>query len=346
MATTKRSTQRIDSLRQRRAKRTRRIVPLDSGAPPEVLRHNEARQRREKRRSKDTTVNQPPVMARGGLGATPPLSRKRVSTPRRRYDVSLNVPGAEVRLPSLPAVRVGWRLFSGILFVMMLFSLFSLWKSPAFVIENVEMAGLQRLTAADINTVLGVIGESVFLVDPSAKERDLRQAFPELSEVRVRVGLPAKVDVTLVERQPVLSWIQEGREMWVDQDGVAFPPRGNPGSLVRVEANNTPPLSPGVEQGDASAEGQGKMLSTELVAAILAMYVQVPRDTLLLYDRDHGLGWDDVHGWRVYFGMQVHDIAMKLAVYQALADRLESEGIRPTFISVEYVHAPYYRMER
>jgi hypothetical protein len=37
---------------------------------------------------------------------------------------------------------------------------------------------------------------------------------------------------------------------------------------------------------------------------------------------------------------------MKMAVYQALVDQLKSEGIQPALISVEYVHAPYYRMER
>jgi hypothetical protein len=37
---------------------------------------------------------------------------------------------------------------------------------------------------------------------------------------------------------------------------------------------------------------------------------------------------------------------MKLNVYQTLVDQLQSEGIQPEMISVEYVHAPYYRMER
>ncbi len=72
----------------------------------------------------------------------------------------------------------------------------------------------------------------------------------------------------------------------------------------------------------------------------------MPADTLLVYDSVHGLGWNDPKGWEVYFGSEDQDMEMKLAVYQALVDRLENEGIQPAMISVEYVHAPYYRMER
>jgi hypothetical protein len=72
----------------------------------------------------------------------------------------------------------------------------------------------------------------------------------------------------------------------------------------------------------------------------------MPADTLLVYDSEHGLGWNDPNGWEVFFGAEDQDMEMKLMVYQALVDRLQSEGIQPALISVEYVHAPYYRMER
>jgi hypothetical protein len=57
------------------------------------------------------------------------------------------------------------------------------------------------------------------------------------------------------------------------------------------------------------------------------------------------MGWKDGRGWDVYFG-EPQDMDMKLVVYQATVRRLESEGIQPVLISVEQVHAPYYRMER
>jgi hypothetical protein len=87
-------------------------------------------------------------------------------------------------------------------------------------------------------------------------------------------------------------------------------------------------------------------LSPELVSAILELNAKMPADTVLVYDSEHGLGWNDPKGWEVFFGAEDQDMEMKLSVYQALVERLESEGIQPALISVEYVHAPYYRMER
>ncbi len=73
----------------------------------------------------------------------------------------------------------------------------------------------------------------------------------------------------------------------------------------------------------------------------------MPEGTVLVFDSEHGLGWNDPNGgWDVFFGNEDEDMDMKLAVYQALVERLKTEGIQPALISVEYVHAPYYRMER
>jgi hypothetical protein len=82
-----------------------------------------------------------------------------------------------------------------------------------------------------------------------------------------------------------------------------------------------------------------------MVSAILSMSAQAPAGTPLIYDALHGLGWKDAAGWEVYFG-DIRDIEMKLRVYQALVKRLQGEGLQPALISVEYVHSPYYRLER
>ena len=64
-----------------------------------------------------------------------------------------------------------------------------------------------------------------------------------------------------------------------------------------------------------------------------------------MYTAGHGLGWKDPRGWEVYFGMNLKDMEMKLRVYKTLVKRLGKEKIQPQLISVEYVHAPYYRLE-
>ena len=306
----------------------------------------------------------PPVMVRGGMGgmafgrsASSRLHKQR--SPRRRIDVPLNVPGAELRLPSLPFLHLGWRAVSLMMVLMMSASLFLIWKAPVFQINTVEAKGLQRLTVGDLNAVMGTFGKSVFAINPISLDVILHQAFPELSKISVRVNLPASVKVVVTEREPVISWVQDGVETWVDAEGVSFPPRGNPTTtLIRVEGRGTPPsttaaaspdnlqILPGAVPSTSSPNNPTLKLSHELVSAILSLGAKMPADTLLVYDSEHGLGWNDPNGWEVFFGAEDQDMEMKLVVYQALVDRLQSEGIQPALISVEYVHAPYYRMER
>jgi len=306
----------------------------------------------------------PPVMVRGGMGgmafgrvASSRLNKQK--PPKRRIDVHLNSIGAELRLPSLPFVHLGWRVVSLLMVLMMSASLFLIWKAPVFQVNTIEAEGLQRLTVGDLNTVMRTLGKSVFTINPKLLDDTLHHAFPELSKISIRINLPASVKVVVTEREPVIAWVQDGSETWVDEEGVSFPARGNPtNALVRVEGHGTPPsIVPAVSSDDLSSlpgevtsttvtTNQTLRLSTDLVSAILALGAKMPADTLLVYDSIHGLGWNDPNGWEVFFGSDDQDMEMKLTVYQALVDRLQSEGIQPALISVEYVHAPYYRMER
>jgi cell division protein FtsQ len=306
----------------------------------------------------------PPVMVRGGMdgmafGRVANSRLQKSRSPRRRFDVPLKVTGAEMRLPAIPLINLGWRAVSLFMVLMMSASLLLMWKAPVFQVTTVEGVGIKRLTVADLNAVLGTFGKSIFSLDPNALRQTLKVAFPELSKISVRVNLPAKVTVVVTERQPIITWTQDGVETWVDGEGISFPPRGvSEAALVKVEGYGTPPSeTPAAPTDEQSGTAAGILsmlasdrpairLSPELVAAILALGAKMPADTVLVYDSQHGLGWNDPNGWDVFFGNEDQDMDMKLSVYQALVERLKSEGIQPALISVEYVHAPYYRMER
>jgi hypothetical protein len=287
----------------------------------------------------------PPVMVRGGaIGVPLPVRKSGKSRAKRRFDVTLNIPGAEMRLPSLPQVSIDLRLFSGVLVAALAFLLYQLWDSPSFRIEEANIVGLQRLNSRDVNTVLDVEGESIFAIDPQALEQRAREAFPEFASVKVEVGFPRNVDITVEERLPILTWRQEGRTVLVDANGVAFPQREQGGTTpaIVVEAFNSPPVS---QQGESLEVSAGQFMPVEMVSAILSMSAQAPKDTPLVYDAKHGLGWKDSHGWEAYFG-DVRDIDMKLRVYNAMLVKFKKDGVQPVLVSVEYVHAPYYRLER
>jgi hypothetical protein len=335
--------------RQRRARR----VGMSSGVRSVMSKHKSQRNRGRRiksghRRKKRKTITMPPVLVRGDLGSMTGMASEtpKRHSPRRRFDIALGVQGAEVRLPSLPVLHFSWRIASGILVILMTICIFNLWNSPAFRVESIEFNGLERLTAGDINTVLGIVGESVFIVSPNTIEDDLYSAFSELASVQVKVDVPANLVIEIVEREPVVALVMDGREIWVDTEGITFSPRGNPGSLVVVEAQSNPPTVRANTEVEDIAEEIDMVIEPAFVSAITTLGGGLPEDLILIYDGDHGLGWRDPAGWQVYLGLDTDDVAMKLDVYKALVDKLVSEEIHPAMISVEYVHAPYYRMER
>jgi cell division protein FtsQ len=280
------------------------------------------------------------MVARKGKGVGAGRPNKRKTKARRRFDVELGVTGAEVRLPALPALQPGWRLLSGLLVVALLGLLYTVWNSPVYTVEIAEVDGVQRLTPIEINTVMKVAGKSIFEIDPAQLQRDLQEAFPELYDIRVQVGFPSQVRAAVVERQPVLEWRQEGSSIWVDENGVAFPPRGQVDVQAVVEAKTS------VNRLSKEFESDEVFLEAELIDAVLMISKDAPGGIPLVYDQEHGLGWKDPKGWQVYFGQSGQDMETKMKVYQALVERLDEKDIIPALISVEYVHAPYYRMDR
>lgn len=298
-------------------------------------------------------------MVRGGVTEFPSRPIRR-SNAKRRFDVALPIVGAEMRLPSLPRLRVGWRLLSLALTIFFGVLLYQFWNSPGYKVQAAEVDGLQRLNSTEVNAVLGVDGAPIFAVNVAAAQARLEDAFPEFSDIHIAVALPNKVSVSLSERQPVLVWQQNGRTLLVDLSGVAFPLRGEsaPADLPMVEAQDTvqaalpmvlsPEAYTSLEAAQAAQEAQqavaSSLLSDKMVAAVLALSKDAPANTPLVYDNQRGLGWQDERGWKVYFG-DAQDIEMKLNVYNAMVAQLSAEDIQPSLISVEFVHAPYFRVE-
>ncbi len=318
------SNNRSSDARPRASKRTRRVVSTPSG-----------------RRQIRSPYGHPPVLVRNENSALPTENRRRKKT-RRRYDVAMGAYGAELRLPSLPQFHVGWRLVSFLLVAVIAGAIYAVWTAPEFKVGAVEINGLVRLTHEDIQTVVSLEGEPIFTISSSQIKQDLMEAFPEIADVSIAVGLPASVVVTLEERQPVLALRQGEEELWVDGEGVSFSPRGDSGPLPVIEGEEIANLA--ISEGSEGAT----RYDPKMIQAVLALSAYVPPGRPLVFDDQHGLGWSDDRGWRVYFGTNLADageMEMKLRVYDTLVQRLDENGIWPGFISVEFLHAPYYRLE-
>lgn len=325
----------------------------------------------------------PPVMRRGRPAATSTTlpSKRARGGGRRVYNVPLNRQGAEMRLPSLPRPRIGWRVLSFLLLAIVAAALYWVWSSPVYTVEAAQIHGLQRLTSGEVNRELALTGQPVFAVDAGEIQKTLREGFPEISSAQVQVELPNTVMITVTERVPSLIWRQNDQAYLVDDQGMIYPTRGEivESSLPMIEASANPPyLSRPKETGNqeirlvdsflggkehsssrsseedraeeqatdeqTTAAPAGQLMSPEMVSAILQMWDQAPDGAILMYEPAHGFGWQDRRGWMVTFG-SYEDMTFKLQIYRAILEHLKSSGERPALISIEHLQAPYYRLE-
>lgn len=316
----------------------------------ELTRAEIARQRRAQRAVKEleqTTQRALKPMPRVTSRAAPTRS---VAKPKRvnhfrRFNVALGAPEIHLRKPNIamPRLFAGWRLASFLIAVLLGTAIYFALTLPYFHVPNVTALGNNRLSREEINSALGVTGQSIFTVQPDDAAVRLRMNYPELASVKVNVYLPNHVYVTVTERQPVILWQQDNGYTWVDPMGVAFRPHGIVDGLVSVIGLTMPPA------GMASLDdpfSPPPFMQKELVDAILALSPNVPAGVTMIFDPSYGLGWNDPRGWQAFFGTSVKDMALKVRVYQSLVDSLASRGRMPVFISVVYPDAPFYRMAK
>ena len=288
-----------------------------------------------------------------------PAPKQKVRKARRRVNLALRSKGkgAEIRLPAMPALGFGWRLISGILAIGMSWGIYFFWSSPDFDIQDVEVRGLQSVSQEEIFSKIQIFGSSVFTLDPQGLKDIMLDKFSALEDVAVDISYPAEVVITVTEREPVIAWEQAGiASWWVDRSGLGFEPLGPSEGLVVVNALAAPPPLPvGVDDVDEEEEQPApspdefqveELLTPEMVEAILFLASKAPENSVMVYDGEHGLGWaDQDHNWTVYFGKILDNLPLRLSAYETIAADLLKKKWAPIYISVEYVHAPYYRMK-
>ena len=308
------------------------------------LRRREQAQKRVSKSSEMATRPLPPITSRGGMPFVGPLRSSPAST-TRRFQAALTMPGIEVRMPAIQITSAGIRsrLISLFLSILLATCLYLVATMPEFRAAPIEVSGNQRIGADEINAALNTTGEPIFALTSADLQRRLRLNYPELKSAQVSIRLPNIITANVVEREPVLLWQQGNGYTWIDADGVAFRPHGTPGNLIPVAGFAAPPAAVNVQSDPLSPV---PYISPDLVKAIQTLAPNVPAGSTMEYDPKYGLGWTDSRGWKVFFGTDVMDMTVKLRVYNALVDSLAQKGIQPTFISVQYANAPYYRINQ
>lgn len=278
-----------------------------------------------------------------------------------KMDVPLKSKGAMLQIPAFPKLRIGWRFISGAIFALSLAVVITFSSLGTFKVSAVNLEGAERLTSETLIAQLGLAGTSIISVQPDVLETQITELFPELSSVKVSVGLPASVTVKVVERQPVIAWYQDGTTYWVDAEGIMFPASGEMPVNQTVYATGNPPaayvppsedseeetVAEETEQPESLPEAALQKATTpEFVQGVMTLLTYLPENSALQFDPEYGLGWQDPKGWLVYFGNDIENIDLKLIEYQTIIAKLSEANLTPALISLEFLHAPFYRLER
>jgi cell division protein FtsQ len=277
------------------------------------------------------------------------------STSVRKVHYAQTGNGVEVRLPSLPSIQFSWQIASVFFAIAALVLVILLTSLETFQVKNVEVTGISRLSAADLQAVVDNNNKSIFTLDRQKTINALQTAFPELTNIHLRLSLPNTVVLTVTERTPIVSWNGPDETQWIDSEGVIMPARGDGGTLLTINASSKAPvLSTGEETAstdetapvaEENSAPKINFIDPQVLQTAISLGAQLPEGASLVYDPISGMGWDDNRGWQVYFGLDLSNIQFKLSEYQAITDRLASLGISPSLVSVEHIDAPYYRTE-
>ena len=260
--------------------------------------------------------------------------------------------------------KPGWRLLSFVLVIALAYFVLTAFRSPEYQVSAVEISGLQRLSAEEVLGNLNLAGKHIFAVQPGEVADRIAASYPELRDIQVTVSLPARVSISVVERQPMFTWQMGNRSMWVDTEGYLIPARGEAADMLTISANALPLYQmdkdlrefgsskiiqdkaiekPG--QSDLMFFAQTKHIDSTLLVAVLQLNAWMPNESTLLYQKQRGLGWADTRGWDVYIGQKLESINDKMVMYETIVRELEEQGINPSMVSVEFLNAPYYRVD-
>ena len=289
------------------------------------------------------------------------------TAPARKLHYARGANGVEVRMPALPSIQFNWQTASAFLAFSLLILVVLLTSLDTFHVSAVQLKGGQRVTAADVQTVVINANHSIFTLDRAKTIAAVQAAFPEFSKIDLKVTLPNTVVLTVSERKPILAWKDNDQIQWIAADGAVMPARGDGGTILTVHAGAAVPVVGAVSDQSASAAANTsaatpavstpvtaspesapvglQFIDPQILQAAISLSAQLPSGATLIYDPVAGIGWSDPKGWQVYFGSDLSNIAEKQVEYQAIVSRLTNLGIKPSLISVAQIDAPYFRTE-
>ena len=203
------------------------------------------------------------------------------------------------------------------------------FATEAFYVYEARVIDNQLVPAEEIYQNSGLEGMSIFWINPTQVEATV-VSLPNIKEAGVRCGLPDRVTIEVVERQPQVIWQQGEKRYWIDEEGAVLPARGDlPEATVIVDLDERP-----VQPGDR--------VDPQVIAGAQKLRSLLPELTTVQYASHTGISFRSEQDWPIYLG-QGEDIEQKVAIMKAMLQEIAAKGVQPQFIDLRFKGSPYYK---
>jgi cell division septal protein FtsQ len=226
----------------------------------------------------------------------------------------------------------GSRKLAVLLFVAVLALVAWCFLDSRFYIYEYEVSGNVLLSAAEVYKASGLESMSAFYLDRAKVVRQIQQAIPGVTAVRVEYRWPSQVILQIQE--------QDVRFVWHTEGGPTFLVDGS-GLVLKMDAGAGGDLLD-IRDLDATEYKLGDRVDRVALDAASGLHRLLPEAELFDYSRSKGISWVNEQGWRIYFGND-QELTKKVACMRTLTDRILSSGKRVEFIDVRFVDSAYYR---
>lgn len=260
------------------------------------------------------------------------LRRKRSET-RQGYvfEATASSPGRWAKWEPLAAF---WRRYDGVVLSVLLLAAvawlsFLFFGTDDFYIYSVAVQGNLVVPMPEIFEASGLDGQNIFWINLERTAEAVTR-LPNIKSAEVVCYLPAQITIRVVERQAQVVWQFRDQLFWVDDHGVVLQPRGTlPDALTIEDVSPAPPRL-------------GGRVDAQAVVAAQQLHDLRPQLRAVTYDPAWGLVLESEGGWPIYLGVG-DDMALKLAILEALEADLRKHGIRLAYIDLRYPQRPVYR---
>jgi cell division septal protein FtsQ len=266
-----------------------------------------------------------------------PWTKKPRRKPRRseirtgkRYEQAVAQHRLPIRSTSRARTAMSSRVAGLFLAMVLVAALAYLFLSDAYYVYDVTVQGNALVSAEEVFHQIGMEGYSVFFIDPRQAEARIR-ALPDVRDASVQVSLPNWVLIDVRERRAHIVWQTGEHRYGVDEDGL----------IVSLSGDSVPNIV--VTDLEAAPLQLGEQVDLQVVAATKRYRSLLSDVSEFEYSREYGLSYLNGQGWRVYLG-DGESAEKKIAIVDALVERLVSQAARVQSIDVRFPESPLYRL--